>query len=107
MHGNALFIIKLQDSDAMPIEQADRITSLITDLDPYLPKVQRGAQAATLNGYMKCALDRHSCSGGDFGLTKAEREDPWVANQVMCIVREQVRALQRAFPCVMTDMYQR
>ncbi|DBB03133.1 TPA: hypothetical protein ACH3X1_013364 [Trebouxia sp. C0004] len=68
------------------------------DVDHHLPEVVRGKKARTLNGYMKCTLDRHSCCGGDFGRSKAEREDPDVGKQVLCILKEQVKAIRLAFP---------
>ena len=69
--GPIIFIFKLQDLHAMSQQQADLIASLIVTVERHLPKVVRGQQARELNGYMKCALDRHSCCGGDFGKTKA------------------------------------
>ena len=85
--GPILFIFKSQDLYAMPQQKADLIASLIVAVDRHLPKVTRGQQATQLNGYMKCALDRHSCCAGDFGKTKAERDDPAVANQILAFSR--------------------
>ena len=105
--GQIVFIFKLQDLSAMPQEQADVIVKLIMDVDHHLPVVVRGKKASTLNGYMKCTLDRQSCCGGDFGRSKAEREDPAVGEQVLCILKEEVKALRLAFPTAMMDIYSR
>ncbi|DBA99025.1 TPA: hypothetical protein ACH3X1_014295 [Trebouxia sp. C0004] len=75
------------------------------NVDHHLPEVVRGKKARTLNGYMKCTLDRHSCCGGDFGRSKAEREDPDVGKHVLCILKEQVKAIRLAFPTAMMDIY--
>ena len=105
--GPILFIFKPQDLYAMPQQKADLIASLIVAVDRHLPKVTRGQQATQLNGYMKCALDRHSCCAGDFGKTKAERDDPAVANQILRILKEEVASLRLAFPMAMLDIYNR
>jgi len=105
--GQIVFIFKLQDLSAMPREQADVFVKLIMEVDHHLPRVVRGKKAGTLNGYMKCTLDRHSCCGGDFGRSKAEREDPDVGRQVLRILKEKVKALRLAFPTAMMDIYSR
>ncbi|DBA82217.1 TPA: hypothetical protein ACH3X1_007199 [Trebouxia sp. C0004] len=105
--GQIVFIFKFQDLTAMPQEQADVIVKLIMDVDHHLPVVVRGKNASTLNGYMKCTLDRHSCCGGDFGRSKAEREDPAVSRQVLRIMQEEIKALRLAFPVAMMDIYSR
>ena len=105
--GPMIFIFKLQDLHAMSQHQADLIASLIVTVERHLPKVVRGQQARELNGYMKCALDRHSCCGGDFGKTKAERDNPAVADQILHILKEQVTSLHLAFPMAMLDIYSR
>lgn len=105
--GPIIFIFKLQDLHAMSQQQADLIASLIVTVERHLPKVVRGQQARELNGYMKCALDRHSCCGGDFGKTKAERDNPAVADQILHILKEEVTSLHLAFPMAMLDIYSR
>ncbi|DBA99813.1 TPA: hypothetical protein ACH3X1_013715 [Trebouxia sp. C0004] len=103
--GQIVFIFKFQDLTAMPQEQADVIVKLIMDVDHHLPVVVRGKNASTLNGYMKCTLDRHSCCGGDFGRSKADREDPVVGRQVLRIMQEEIKALRLTFPVAMMDIY--
>ncbi len=102
-----VFIFKLQDLSAMPREQADVIVKLVMEVDHHLPEVVRGKKARTLNGYMKCTLDRHSCCGGDFGRSRAERQDPDVGKQVLRILKEEVKAIRLAFPTAMMDIYSR
>ena len=105
--GAIQFIFKSQDLLAMPKQQADLIVELIMEVEYYLPKVQRGKKAAALKGYMKCALERHSCCGGDFGYTKAERSNDDVATKILSIVREEVKALRLAFPHALLGIYSR
>ncbi|DBA91158.1 TPA: hypothetical protein ACH3X1_016014 [Trebouxia sp. C0004] len=75
--------------------------------DPYLPLVVRGKNKTALNGYLKSALDRYSCCGGDFERTKAERQDPAVGNLVLCMLKAVIDSLQVAFPRTMLDIYSR
>ena len=91
--GPIVFIFKLQDLHAMPQQQADMIASLIVAVDRHLPKVTRGQQAKELNGYMKCALDRHSCCGGNLGRQRQ--------SEILRILKEEVASLRLAFhwPC--------
>ena len=102
--GPILFIFKLQ---AMSQQQADLIASLIVAVERHLPKVTRGQQATQLNGYMKCALGRHSRCAGNFGKTKAERDNPAVADQILRILKEEVASLRLAFPMATLDIYNR
>ena len=54
---------------------------------------------------MKCTLNWHLCCGGDFGRTKAEREDPAVDKHVLRILKDKVKALRLAFPTAMMDIF--
>ena len=107
VNGEVLFILKIQDSESMPKQHADAIVQLIHAADTHLPSVNRGKKAATVRGYMKCALERQSCCHGDYGLTKAEHQSPTVHKKVLRILAAACTSLRKAFPCLMLGIYAR
>lgn len=107
VNGEVVFILKVEDTTSMSRDQADAIAQLIHAADPHLQVAKRGRKAAIVRVFMKCALERHSCCHGDFGLSKAEQQSPEVHKKVLRILATACSSLQKAFPSIMLGIYAR
>ena len=106
-NGPVVFMLKLQDRLALSHSAADNLVEQILAVAPHCPAVPRGNGKTALHGWMKCLLERFSRCAGEFGRTRAEQLDNFVADLADAILDGQIDAVSLAFPHQMNQAYRR
>lgn len=105
--GSVVFMLKLQDSKSLPRSAADTLVQQICEVAPHCPAIPRGKNKTAPQGWMKCMLDRFSRNAGEFGRTRAEQQNSFVADLADRILQGQTDAVCLAFPHLMNEAFRR
>lgn len=105
--GSIVFMLKLQDQNALPRSAADILVQRIMKIEPHCPSVTRGKNKTAPQGWMKCLGERFSRNAGEFGRTRVEQQNSIVANLADIILQSQTDAVCLAFPHLMNEAFRR
>ena len=105
--GSVVFMLKLQDSKALPRAAADTLVQQISEVAPHCPPVPSGKDKTAPQGWMKCMLDRYSRNAGEFGRTRAEQRNSFVADLADRTLQGETDAVCLAFPHLMNEAFRR